>query len=453
MPVPPHSIQAELSVLGGLMLDNSAFVKVQGVLDAADFYTRQHQIVFTAISRLLAEGNTADVVTVHNLLKSKGHDETVGGLPYLITLAKDTPSAANIAAYAKIIKDKSTLRQLITASSAIREFAMACDADAKEALAKAETVIFDLVQRNLRDKKGFERLRDVLRDVINRVESNCDRPENGVLGVSSGFSDLDGYTSGFNGGDLVVLAARPAMGKTAFAMNIAEAVALSGKAIAVFSLEMQAIQLGERLLSSASGVGLKTIRESWRITDNQWPLLTSGVKRISDAPLFVDDSPGLSVSSVRSRCMKLNTEVRDEIPEGIGMIVIDYLQLMGLDQERSGNRNNEIEDMTRGLKRLAKEFDIPVLVLSQLNRQLERRNNNRPQLSDLRDSGGIEQDADMVLFLYRDEIYNSETTDVGIAEVIISKQRNGPTGTVKLMFDAERVRFRSLAAGYHDYPA
>jgi replicative DNA helicase len=441
---PPFSTMAELSVLGALMLDNSAWVNIQGVLEPGDFYERRHQVLFSALSRLLSAGSPADVVTVNELLKSKGHEETIGGLAYLIMLAKDTPSAANIVAYARIVRDKSVLRQLITVANTIRDLAYAANTDTKEAIAKAETAIFDVSQRHLRGKKGFERLRDVLRDVLRRVEENYDKPACGVLGVSSGLSSLDAMTSGFVGGNLIILAARPAMGKTAIAMNMAESVALSGIPIAVFSMEMQAHELGERLLSSSSGVFLKSIRESWTIHDGQWPLLTAGIKRLGDAPLFIDDSPGLSVGAIRSRCMKLNTEIRDEFHNGLGMIVIDYLQLMGSDFDRGGNRNNEIEDITRGLKRLAKEFDIPVLVLSQLNRELERRPNKRPIQSDLRDSGGIEQDADLILFLYRDEIYHSDSVDKGIAELIIGKQRNGPLGTVRLSFEAEKVRFREV---------
>jgi len=449
--VPPNSELAELSVLGGLMLDNSAWVKVQGHLEAGDFYHRSNQIVFTAISRLLSAGSPADVITVNELLKSKGHDETVGGLSYLIMLAKDTPSAANISAYAEIVREKSVLRQLIGVANSIRDLAFTADTDVKAAIAKAETAIFDVSQRHLRGKKGFERLRDVLRDVLSRIEDNYDKPARGVLGVSSGLPSLDAFTSGFGGGNLVVLAARPAMGKTALAVNIAESVAVSGIAVAVFSLEMQSHELGERLVSSSSGVGLKTIRESWTIQDSQWPLLTAGIQRICDAPLYVDDSPGLSVNSIRSRCMKLNTEIRDEYPNGIGMIVIDYLQLMGSDMDRVGNRNNEVEDITRALKKLAKEFDVPVLALSQLNRELERRPNKRPVCSDLRDSGGIEQDADMVLFLYRDEVYHEDSVDKGIAELIIGKQRNGPLGNVRLAFEADRVRFRELGNYGDDY--
>ena len=450
---PPHSTEAEAAVLGALMLDNTAWVKVQGFLEAGDFFQRRHQVLFTAVSRLLSQGNPVDVLTTNEYLKSKGHDETVG-LAYLIGLAKDTPSSANIEAYMHIVRDKSVLRQLLTVANGIRDLAMMADADAKGAIAKAETAIFDVAQRHLRGKKGFERLRDVLKQVIDRVDANFDKPVSGVLGVASGFASLDGLTSGFNGGDLIVLAARPAMGKTALCLNIAEAVALSGQTVAIFSMEMQTLQLGERLLSASSGVGLKSIKESWTLHDQQWPLISTGLTRLKDVPLFIDDTPGLSVGGIRSRCMKLNTEIRDECERGIGMIIIDYLQLMGSDTDRGGNRNNEIEDMTRGLKRLAKEFDIPVLVLSQLNRGLESRPNKRPIPSDLRDSGGIEQDADLILFLYRDEVYNQDSQDKGIAELIIGKQRNGPLGTVRLAFDGANVRFREFSSSmpnYEDY--
>lgn len=451
--VPPHSIAAEQGVIGGLMLDQKAWPKVQGVVSAGDFYKKEHQLLFKAISKLHNANEPVDIITVHELLKSRGHEEAVGGLSYIGMLAKDTPSASNVGHYARIVRDKSMLRQLITVSGTIRELAFAADADSRAVVAQAETAIFELAQQNLRGKKGFSKLRDVLREVLNTIESNVDRPAGGVLGISSGFNVLDDMTSGFNGGDFIVLAARPAMGKTALAINMAEAAALSGKAVAVFSMEMQAEQLGQRLLSSASGVNLKTIRESWRIEGNHWPLLTAGITRIGELPLYIDDSPGLTISDIRSRCMRLNAEIKDESPEGLGMIVIDYLQLMGSDNDRLGNRNNEIEDITRGLKRLAKEFNIPVIALSQLNRSLESRPNKRPMMADLRDSGAIEQDPDVILFLYRDEVYNQDSMDKGVAEVIIGKQRNGPTGTVRLAFDGKSVRFRSLVEDDYVYSA
>ncbi|MFA6051545.1 MAG: replicative DNA helicase [Methylobacter sp.] len=440
--VPPHSIVAEQGVIGGLMLDPTTWVKVQGLLTPGDFYRRDHQLIFKAIAKLHGAGEPIDVITLYEYLKSKWPDDAFGGLSYLGYMAKDTPSAANIAAYAKIVRDKSMLRRLIAVAGSIREMAFAADADAKAVISKAETAIFEMAQQSLRGKKGFTKLRDVLREVLDTIELNVERPSGGVLGISSGFKPLDDKTSGFNGGDLIVLAARPSMGKTALAMNMAESAALDGKAVAVFSMEMQTKQLGQRLLSSASGLGLKMIRESWRIGDSHWPLLTTGVVRIGELPMYIDDSPGLSIGDIRSRCMRLSAEIKDESPEGVGLIVIDYLQLMGSDTDRLGNRNNEIEDITRGLKRLAKDFDIPVIVLSQLNRGLESRPNKRPIPSDLRDSGGIEQDADVILFLYRDEVYSPDSMDKGIAEVIIGKQRNGPLGTVRLLFDGHVVRFR-----------
>lgn len=442
--VPPQSIAAEQGVIGGLIIDPGAWVKVQGVLSAGDFYRQDHQIIFKAIAKLHGAGDPVDIITLYELLKSRGHEEKVGGLSYLGMMAKDTPSSANISAYAQIVRDKSILRQLIAVAGSIREMAFAPDADAKTVIAKAETAVFEVAQVGLRGKKGFSKLKDVIREVVDRIESNLERPADGVLGVSSGFKPLDDLTSGFNGGDLIVVAARPSMGKTAFAMNMAESVALSGGSVAVFSMEMQTEQLGQRLLSSASGLGLKLIRESWRIFDSHWPLLSMGVAKIGDLPMYIDDSPGLSIGDIRARCMRLNAEIKDDVPAGIGLVVIDYLQLMGSDHDRQGNRNNEIEDITRGLKRMAKEFDIPVVVLSQLNRGLESRPNKRPIPSDLRDSGGIEQDADMILFLYRDEVYSPDTVDKGVAEVIIGKQRNGPLGTVRLLFDGAITRFRAF---------
>jgi replicative DNA helicase len=449
--VPPHSAMAESSVIGGLMLDyKSAWPAVSALLRTEDFYLRQHQILFHAIGWLIKNERPVDVITVHDRICEKGHEEAVGGLAYLGMLAKDTPSAANVGTYAQIVRDKATLRRVIELSGQLREMATAKDADAKKTVAAAEKLVFEMAQRDLRSKKGFSPLREIMRGVIDQIEANFEKPAAGVLGISSGFAELDAYTSGLNGGDLVVVAARPSMGKTTFAMNLAETAAVAGKVVAVFSLEMPMEQLGQRMLASAAGVGLKRIREAWTLQDSDWPRFTTGMTKLNDLPMYIDDSAGLTAGEVRSRCMKLNIEIREDHPDGIGMIVIDYLQLMGADQERAGNRNNEIEDMTRNLKRLAKELGIPVVVLSQLNRNLESRPNKRPLMSDLRDSGGIEQDADMILFLYRDEVYNKESPDAGIAEVIIGKQRNGPLGTVRLQFDGGCTRFRSLDNAY-DY--
>jgi replicative DNA helicase len=450
--VPPYSAMAEASVIGGLMLDyKSAWPAVSGLLRTEDFYLRQHQILFYTIGWLIKHERPVDVVTVYERVVEKGHEETVGGIQFIGTLAKDTPSAANIKFYAEIVRDKSTLRQVIQLSAEIGQMAREKDADAKQTVAKAEKLIFEMAQRDLRGKKGFVSLPEVMRKVVDKLEANFERPAAGVLGISSGFAELDGYTSGFNGGDLIIVAARPSMGKSTFMMDIADAAASTGKPVAVFSLEMPDEQLGQRMLASASGVGLKRIREAWTIQEGDWPRFTTGLQKLNGMSMYIDDSAGMTASEVRSRCMKLNMEIREDHPDGIGMILIDYLQLMGTDQDRAGNRNNEIEDMTRGLKRLAKELNIPVVVLSQLNRNLESRPNKRPLMSDLRDSGGIEQDADMILFLYRDEVYNKESADVGIAEVIIGKQRNGPLGTVRLQFDGACTRFRSLEAARAGY--
>lgn len=439
--VPPNSPMAEQGVIGGLLLDNKAWPKVAGLLRFSDFYQKRHQTIFHAISKLLAAGDPADVITVHDLLESKGKSEEVGGLPYLGLMARDTPSVANIGSYAQIVRDKATLRDMILLSREIGEMAFAADADAKTALAKAEKAVFELAQRDLRGKKGFSRLRDVLREVLDRVEADYNAPR-GVLGISSGFGELDELTTGFNAGDFIILAGRPGMGKSTLGVNIAEAAAQAGKPVALFSLEMPEIQLGQRILSSNSHVPLRRVRESWRLTDADWPLLSAGLQKITDWPLYVDETPGLSLSELRARVMKLNLEITDDYPAGVGMVVIDYLQLMT--PEIEGNRNSQIEEITRGMKRMAKEFGIPVIALSQLNRSLENRPNKRPQMSDLRDSGGIEQDADMVLFVYRDEVYNKDSLDAGIAEVIVGKQRNGPLGTARLGFDGRNVRFRSL---------
>jgi replicative DNA helicase len=446
--VPPNSPQAEQGVIGGLLLDNKAWAKVSGMIRFSDFYQKRHQTLFHAISKLLSNGEPADVITVFELLERKGKSEDVGGLAYIGMLARDTPSAANIGSYAQIVRDKSTLRQMILLGREIVELATDQNADAKAALAKAEKSVFELAQMDLRGKKGFSRLRDVLREVLDTAEKNFDRPPGSVLGLSSGFRDLDGITSGFNAGDLIIVAGRPSMGKSTLAVNFGEAAAMAGKPVAMFELEMPSVQLGQRILSSASNVPMRRLRESWTLGDSDWPLLSAGMIKTQGWPFYVDETPGVSLSEIRARVMKLNMEISDDHPDGVGMIIIDYLQLMSA--EVFGNKNIQIEEITRGLKRMAKEFDVPVIALSQLNRSLESRPNKRPMMSDLRDSGAIEQDADVVMFVYRDEVYNKDSADAGIAEVIIGKQRNGPTGTVRLGFEGACTRFRDLVQG-EDY--
>ncbi|MEO5350203.1 MAG: replicative DNA helicase [Magnetococcus sp. YQC-3] len=447
VPLPPHSIAAEQSVLGALLLDNSAWHKVQSVLDVQDCYLREHQYIFKAMKVMFSEGKPVDIITLSEFLRSKGKLEDVGGLGYLATLARETPSAANIVSYANVVRDKSILRQLIGVAGEISSACFEGRTEAKEVLTKAENLVFKIAQDSVRGKRGFAKLRDVLREVMDTLEANLDKPANGVLGVTSGFGELDAVTSGFGAGDVIVVAARPSMGKTTFAMNLAESAARSGVPVAVFSMEMEQAQLGQRVLASSSSVPLGAIRKAWTLRDEHWASLSAGVCKIGDWPIYFDDSPNLSVQDIRSRLMRLNTEIRDDYPMGVGMIVIDYLQLMASD-DKSGIRNNEIEEITRGIKKLAKEFGVPIVELSQLNRSLESRPNKRPVMSDLRDSGGIEQDADMILFLYRDEVYNKDSEDRGFAEVIVGKNRNGPLSVVRLGFDGECTRFRSLVGEY-----
>lgn len=445
--LPPQSTQAEQAVLGGLMLDNSTFHKVESVIVAGDFYYKDHRVIYNAISFLVADNSPLDVITVSEHLDSKDLLESAGGLGYLGALVKDTPSAANVEHYAKIVREKSLLRTIIAVASEMSSEAMSADGSgSQQIIESAENKIFALAQQGLRGKQGFTVIRNVLSSVVDEMEQNFDKPPNdGVLGLSSGFKDLDKMTSGFGAGNLVVIAGRPSMGKTSFAMNIAENISVEkGLVVAVFSMEMQKEELAQRLLSTNSGTPLKNIRESWKIRDHEWPFITESMSRLGSSPLFVDDTPALSISNVRSRIMRLSAEINKEHPGGLAAIVIDYIQLMSSGNNGSDNRNSQIEEITRGLKQLAKELNVPVFALSQLNRNLESRPNKRPVMSDLRDSGSIEQDADIVLFLYRDEVYNPESLEKGVAQVIIGKQRNGALGTVRLQFDAPCTRFRSL---------
>lgn len=443
--VPPHNLQAEQAVIGGLMLDNSAWVKVDHLLVESDFYTRQHKVLFRAIRRLIADGSPVDILTVNDFLETKGYVEEVGGLTYIATLAKDTPSAANIVSYAQIVKNRSLQRQSIALFTELLDKSFASDCDVNGLLEESETAVFKLSQLNLGRHDGFKRLGDVLKDELDIIEQNHDNPpKQGVLGISSGFHALDALTSGLQGSDLIVVAGRPSMGKTSLVMNIGESAAKAGTVVAVFSLEMSARQIAQRMLSGNSGLPLRLIRESWDIKPNEWGSVNTGLQKLVGLPMYIDDSTGITVSTMRSMMMRLNAEIRHEHPQGVGMVIVDYLQLMESDDKRSNTRNDAVGDISRAMKKLAKEFNAPVLVLSQLNRKVEERGNKRPLMSDLRDSGAIEQDADMILFVYRDEVYEKDSMDKGFAEVIIGKQRNGPLGTVKLGFDGYLTRFRSL---------
>lgn len=456
LPLPPHSIRAEQSVLGGLMLDNGAYHKIQSVLSTQDFYRPDHKVIFEAISQLHASNAAVDVVTVSDHLESKGLLEKAGGLGYLGDLALNTPSAANIGSYADTVKEKSLLRTIIKVASEMQAQAYGSGGSGSKAIiSQAESAIFALAQQGLRGRRGFEPIKKPLAAVIDKMEADYDSPpKNGVIGLSSGFGDLDDALLGLSPGDLVIVAGRPSMGKTAFAMNMAEHVAVNdGKPVAVFSMEMGKEQLAQRLMSSTGGIPLNHIRQSWRVEDQEWALISASVTRLGPSPLYIDDTPALSFNAVRSRSMRLTAEIANEYPDGLAMVVVDYIQLMASDVAGYENRNGQIEEITRGLKQLAKELQVPVVALSQLNRNLESRTNKRPVMSDLRDSGSIEQDADIILFLYRDEVYNQDTVDKGIAEIGVGKNRNGSLGSVRLLFEGQYTRFRNLDNHGYNYGA
>ncbi len=435
--VPPHSLEAEQAVLGGLMLDNRAWEQVSDRITEEDFYRRDHRVIFRGIAVLAESGQPLDVVTLSEWLKSHNLLEEAGGLAYLGALARDTPSAANIQAYADIVRERSVLRQLIRAGTEVVSSAFQPEGrDSKELLDYAERVIFEIAEQTGRTRQGFMGVKEILPAVVDRIAMLYEQ-ESEITGLPTGFNDFDRMTSGLQPGDLVIVAARPSMGKTTFAMNIAEHAALKSKApVAVFSMEMPGDSLVMRMLASLCRVELQKIRTG-RLDDEDWPRLTGTMNLMSQAPLFIDDSPGLSPSEMRARARRLKRE------HGLGLIVVDYLQLMQVPGFKE-NRTAEISEISRGLKSMAKELEVPVIALSQLNRSLEQRPNKRPVMSDLRESGAIEQDADLIVFIYRDEVYNPDTPDKGTAEIIIGKQRNGPIGTVRLTFLGRFTRFENF---------
>ncbi len=435
--VPPHDLEAEQAVLGGLMLDNAAWDQVADRLHEEDFYRREHRLIYRAIANLAENNQPLDVVTLSGWLRQSGALEEAGGLSYLGTMARETPSAANIRAYASIVRECSVLRQLIRASSEVAEAAFQPEGrSSNELLDHAEQIIFRIAEQTGRHRQGFIGMKELLPAVVDRIDKLYQSQEP-VTGLATGFDDLDRMTSGLQRGDLVIVAGRPSMGKTTFAMNMVEHVCMHGKLpVAVFSMEMPADSLAMRMLASLGRVHLQRIR-SGRLEDEDWPRLTSTMSLLSDAPLFVDDSPGLTPTEIRARARRLQREHGE-----IGMIVIDYLQLMQLPGYRE-NRASELSEISRALKGLAKELNLPVVALSQLNRSLEQRPNKRPVMSDLRESGAIEQDADLIAFIYRDEVYNEDSPDKGVAELIIGKQRQGPIGTVRMTFLGEYTRFEN----------
>ena len=443
--VPPHSHEAESSVLGGLLLDNGAWDRVGDVLVDADFYRFEHRLVYGAIGKLVAESKPADVITVHEELQRQGKGDEVGGLAYLNSLAQYVPSASNIRRYAEIVRERSILRQLVSASDDIATSAFNTQGrPVAKILDDAEGKIFKIGEQSSRMKQGFQAMDSLVVQLLDRVQEMADNP-NDVTGVPTGFIDLDRMTAGLQPGDLVVLAARPSMGKTAFAINIAEHVALHEQLpVAVFSMEMGAAQLAVRIVGSIGRIDQGHLRTG-KLTDEEWPRLTEAIERLRNISLHIDETPGLTPSELRANARRLARQCGK-----LGLIVVDYLQLMSGSSSDGENRATELGEISRGLKALAKELQCPVIALSQLNRSVEQRTDKRPMMSDLRESGAIEQDADIIMFIYRDDYYNKDSREPGVAEIIIGKQRNGPTGTVKLTFLKPLTRFESMAFGGSD---
>lgn len=445
--LPPHSVEAEQSILGGLMLDNSGWDRIADLLHGGDFYRRDHQLIFEAIGALSEKSIPSDVVTVSEHLEKCSQLDDAGGLAYIASLARDTPSAANIKAYAEIVRERSMLRELIRVGGEIAGSAHANDGrGAADLVDEAERKVFEIAERGQRAGTGFIGLRKILPGVIDRLDE-LSHSEGDITGVATGFQKFDALTAGLHGGELIIIAGRPSMGKTTLAMNIAENAAIAGKVpTAIFSMEMSAEQLAFRMIGSIGRVNQSNLRTG-RFSDEDWTRINSAVAIMSQAPIFIDDTPALSPTEIRARARRLKRE------HGLGLIVVDYLQLMGVAGTRE-NRATEISEISRSLKALAKELNLPIVALSQLNRGVEQRTDKRPVMSDLRESGAIEQDADLIAFIYREEVYDPDTPRKGVADIIIAKQRNGPIGDFHLTFLGEYTRFENLIAedyGLGDY--
>jgi replicative DNA helicase len=440
--VPPHNIEAEQAVLGGLLLDNLAWDKIGDLVTESDFYRDDHRKIYRAILALIEKGRPADLLTLSEELTLRGEMESVGGLAYLGAMAHNTPSAANIRRYAEIVRERAIMRGLVQVGTEITESALSPSGrDARALLDEAEAKVFNIAEMGSRSTQGFRPLREPLAQVVERVDelyrSGTHDP---VTGVPTGFVDLDEKTSGFQQGDLIIIAGRPSMGKTALALNIAGHVGFDTKLpVAIFSMEMSSSQLAMRLLGSHGRLDQHMLRTG-RLTDEDFRRLTRAMGELNDVPIYIDESAALNPLDLRARARRLHRQYG-----GLGLIVVDYLQLMSA-SGAGENRATEISEISRSLKALAKELHVPVVALSQLNRGLEQRPNKRPVMSDLRESGAIEQDADVILFIYRDEVYNEDSPDKGVAEIIIGKQRNGPIGTVRLTFLGHYTRFENFAA-------
>ncbi|EPI1936415.1 replicative DNA helicase [Neisseria gonorrhoeae] len=440
--LPPHSMEAEQSVLGGLMLENPAWDRIADVVSGEDFYRHEHRLIFRSIAKLINEGRPADVITVQEDLQRNEELEAAGGFEYLITLAQNTPSAANIRRYAEIVRERSIMRQLAEVGTEIARSAYNPQGrDAGRLLDEAENKVFQIAESTAKSKQGFLEMPDLLKEVVQRIDMlySRDNPDE-VTGVPTGFIDLDKKTSGLQPGDLIIVAGRPSMGKTAFSINIAEYVAIEKHLpVAVFSMEMGGAQLVMRMLGSVGRLD-QSVLKTGRLEDEHWGRLNEAVVKLSDAPMFIDETPNLTALELRARARRLARRFDGRL----GLIVIDYLQLMAA-SGRSDNRASELGEISRSLKVLAKELQVPIIALSQLSRTVEQRTDKRPMMSDLRESGAIEQDADLIMFMYRDEYYNQESQMKGYAECIIGKHRNGPVGKIFLTWTGQFTKFDNAA--------
>jgi len=432
--IPPNNIEAEQSVLGAMLLDKDAISTAAEILKGEDFYKEAHGKIFDTIIELYDRDEPVDLVTLVDSLRMKGILDAIGGVTYLSNLVTSVPTTANVKYYAKIVEEKATLRNLIKASSEIMDRCYSDSEEVESILEKAEKDIFDISQKAI--VHDFEPMSRILEKGFNEIEKLY-KNKGAITGVPSGFTDLDRKTSGFQKGDMILIAARPSMGKTAFALNIAQYAAIHNKnSVAIFSLEMSKEQLAQRMLCAEANIDMLKLRTG-NLEDDDWVRLARSAGPLASAKIFIDDTPGLSPIEMRSKCRRLKIE------KGLDLIIVDYRQLMQ-GKSRTENRQQEVSEISRSIKAIAREMEAPVIALSQLSRAPEARSDHRPMLSDLRESGSIEQDADLVCFLYRDEYYNKDTEKKNIAEVIIAKQRNGPTGTVELLFNGQYTKFQNL---------
>ncbi|MBI2509834.1 MAG: replicative DNA helicase [Betaproteobacteria bacterium] len=439
---PPYSLEAEQSVLGGLLLDNTAWDRVGDVLTGQDFYRADHRLIFQHIGELIEHGKPADALTVAESLERSGKLAEIGGNAYLGALALNTPSAANIRRYAEIVRERAIMRSLAVVGTEIADSAYSpAGRDAKALVDEAESRVFQIAEAGARSRQGFVKIDPLLTETVERIDMLYNRENKGdIIGLATGFTDLDRMTSGLHGGGVAIIAARPAMGKTALVMNVVEHVALElRKAVAVFSREMAGTQLAMRMIGSVGRFDQHELRTG-TFKDDDWSRLVDSVGKLNEAQIYIDDGAGLNALELRSRARRLHRQCG-----GLALIVVDYLQLMSASTGREENRATEIAEISRSLKGLSKDLGVPVVALSQLNRSVESRQDKRPMMSDLRESGAIEQDADLILFIYRDEVYNPDTQKRGIAEIIVAKQRNGPTGVFSLTFLGKNIRFENYA--------